>query len=127
MGGVREFPKNLKKINGKSVIQIVCQCISKTKYIDKAIISSDSKEIINEGTKFGLASYFVRPKELSGDNVADIPVLLHGLLEVEKHTKLKFDIIIMLQPTAPLRKPEQIEKVIKKLINVLNFLYGYIN
>ena len=54
---------------------------------------------------------------MSGDNIGDIPVLKHALIEVEKKNKKKYDIIIMLQPTAPLRNEVQIDKVIKKIIN----------
>lgn len=60
---------------------------------------------------------FKRPKNISGDEVGDIPVLKHALLKAEKYFNEYFDIIIMLQPTAPLRKHYQIENVIKKIIN----------
>jgi len=89
----------------------------KSKYLDEYIISSDSDEIIEEGKKFGLNCYFKRPKNISGDKIGDVPVLKHALIEVEKHNKVKYDIIIMLQPTAPLRNEVQINNVIKKIIN----------
>ena len=60
--------KNLKTINGKSLIEIVSNCIENCKYIDNSVLSSDNEEILNEG-KFGLYSEFKRPKNLSGDRV----------------------------------------------------------
>ena len=82
-----------------------------TKYIDEHIISSDSDEIIKEAKKFGLKCYFRRPNKISGDMVPDIPVLQHALIETEKYNNYKFDIVLMLQPTSPLRQSNQIEKL----------------
>ena len=116
-GGSKRIPKkNLKKINGKSLIKIVAECIILSKFIDHAIVSSDDDDILNEGFNSGLSSYFRRPKSLSGDFVGDIPVLKHALIKAEKYNNCIFDIILMLQPTAPNRKITHIEKVIKKII-----------
>ena len=116
-GGSKGIPlKNLKKINGKSLIEITSDCIQKCSYIDHSVISSDLDEIIAEAKKFGLQSYFKRPAKISGDDIGDIPVLTHALIEAEKETKLIFDIIIMLQPTCPTRYPSQINEVIEKII-----------
>lgn len=116
-GGSKRIPKkNLKKIHDKSLIQIVAECISKTKLIDEAVISSDDEDILNEAQKYGLNNYFKRPKNISGDNIGDIPVLQNALKNAEKYNKKIFDIIVMLQPTSPLRKPIDIEKLIKEII-----------
>ena len=116
-GGSKGIPKkNLRKINDKSLIQIVAECIKKTNFIDEAILSSDSDEIINEAKKYGLNSYFKRPKNISGDLIGDIPVLKHALIKAEEYNSCEYDIIVMLQPTAPLRSPKNIEDIIKKII-----------
>ena len=117
-GGSKGIPKkNLKKVHGKSLIQITCECVKKTKYIDHCVISSDSEEILLEGEKFGIKTKFKRPQYLSGDNVSDIPVLIHALKSSEKVYGIFFDVILMLQPTAPNRTSNMIEKVVKKIIN----------
>ena len=65
-GGSKRIPKkNLKKINGKSLIKIVAECIFLSKLIDHAILSSDDKDILKEGNINGLYTYFKRPKSLS--------------------------------------------------------------
>ena len=86
-----------------------------SKLIDHAVISSDDEDILKEGNINGLYTYFKRPKSLSGDTVGDIPVLKHALIKAEKYNNCIFDIILMLQPTAPNRKPIHIDKVIKKI------------
>ena len=58
--------KNLKRINKKSLIRIVGELLSKIKYIDFSIISTDNKKIADEAKKYNLEYFFKRPKKLSG-------------------------------------------------------------
>jgi len=109
--------KNLTKINNKSLIQITSETLKKIKYIDKIILSSDHEEIIKEGIKHGLDIPFIRPSNISGDLVGDTPVILHALKHFEKKNE-KFDIILLIQVTSPLRKILHITKCITKLINL---------
>lgn len=109
--------KNLRKIKKKTLIWHVAKIIKKIKVIDKAIVSTDHPKIAREAIKSGLEVPFVRPKKLSGDKVADVPVLLHALKTYEKKNKMKFDIILMLQPTSPVRKIKDITDCIKILIS----------
>jgi CMP-N,N'-diacetyllegionaminic acid synthase len=106
--------KNLRKINGKSLIEITAKLIKKCNFIDYSAISTDHPKIATEGKKFGL-NVINRPKNLSGDKISDTKVLLHGVLESEKIKNKKFDIIVMLHPTSPLRKIDDIKKSIKLL------------
>ena len=85
--------KNLLKINNKSLIQITSEVLKEVKYIDKIILSSDNKAIINEGMTQDLEVPFIRPKKISGDLVSDTPVILHALKYFEKINE-KFDIIL---------------------------------
>lgn len=109
--------KNLRKINDKSLIEITAGIVDRTKYIDEAVITSDNDNIINEAIKFGLSYYFKRPKSLSEDMVSDLPVLQHALNSTEIKTGNYYDIILMLQPTSPMRSPKDIEDVIIKIVN----------
>ena len=107
--------KNLKKINGKSLIEILAKQIKKSNFINYAAISTDNIKIAAEGNRFGL-DVISRPKNLSGDKISDTKVLLHGLLKMESIKNKKFDIVVMLHPTSPLRKIDDIKKSINLLI-----------
>ena len=109
--------KNLKKIKGKSLLKILFEISSKSKLIDNIVLSSDSEKIKNHSREIGYEILFTRPKKLSGDKVPDMPVLRHALIKSEKILKKKFDLILMLQVTSPLRKNEYINKVVKKIID----------
>lgn len=105
--------KNLKKINGNSLISISASLLKKIKIIDKSIISSDNNRIIKESVKFGLKKLFKRPKFLSGDLVSDYDVIKHALLSAEKIDKTEYHVVLMIQPTSPLRKAKHIIDCIK--------------
>ena len=108
--------KNLKSIKNKSLLKICFDTAKKIKLIDEIVISSDSDQIIKKAKLIGYKAYFKRPKKLSGDRVADMPVIKHALLQIEKIIKKKIDYIVMLQVTSPLRKSKHIEKCINKII-----------
>ncbi|MDA9134164.1 acylneuraminate cytidylyltransferase family protein [Candidatus Pelagibacter ubique] len=107
--------KNLRKIKGKTLVTIVGNLVSKIKVIDQAVISTDHKKIANYAIKSGLKFYSFRPKNISGDKISDTAVILHALTEAEKIEKIKYDIVVMLHPTSPLRK-------IKDIIGSINLL-----
>jgi len=65
----------------------------------------------------GLNAPFIRPENLSGDQVSDVEVLTHALIESEKHTNYEFDIILMIQPTSPMRIQDDIYNALNKLID----------
>ena len=107
--------KNLKLFMDLPLVAHVGKFVKGIKYIDKSIVSTDDNEIAKVANKYNLESPFMRPEKLSGDRIGDIPVLKHALIESEKIFNTKFDIVIMLQPTAPLRKREDISAVLKKI------------
>ena len=108
--------KNLALLNGKPLVTIVGDVVKKLNYVDRAVVSTDHPEIARIAKSSGLDVPFMRPEELSGDFVADIPVLTHALFEMEKIDKTNYDIIIMLQPTSPLRTPDHVTNTVIKLI-----------
>ena len=113
-GGSKGIPKkNIYPVLGKPLINYTTNIIEQCNFMDYAIISTDDKDI----AKISCLDFpFLRPAELSGDRVGDYPVIKHALENVEKLTGDQFDIILMLQPTSPLRTVDDIETVLKKMI-----------
>ena len=109
--------KNLKKIKNLSLVEHAGNIIKKINWIDFAIISSDSKKIIKTAKKSNLECLFKRPKIISGDMISDYQVVKHALKTTEKKKRKKIDIILLIQPTSPLRKTYHIEDVIKKIVD----------
>ena len=111
--------KNLRKINNKSLVFHAANTVKKINEIDRAIVSTDHNKISKEAVKFGLSAPFKRPAKLSGDKISDYKVLDHALRFMEKFDKTKYDIIVSLPPTSPLRKSKDVRGAIKMLIKSL--------
>ena len=104
-GGSKGIPlKNLRKVGGKSLVARVGDVVRDVAYIDRAVVSTDNEEIAVAAEASGIAAPFRRPEAISGDRIGDIDVLADALLQVERIDDIAYDIIVMLQPTSPLRR-----------------------
>jgi CMP-N-acetylneuraminic acid synthetase len=108
--------KNIRTINGVPLVALVGLVVKKLEYVDRAVVSTDHPKIAEIARESGLDVPFMRPEELSGDIVADWDVLHHALLECEKIDSRQYDVVVMLQPTSPFRKPEHVTATVDKLI-----------
>lgn len=109
--------KNLLKINGRTLIEIVSNVINDCEIFTRAVVSTDHQKIALEAKRVGLEVPFMRPESISGDRIGDHDVLRHALLASEKHYGTNFDIVVMLQPTSPLRTSAEVKKAIDALID----------
>ena len=103
--------KNLRSFDGKPLIFHTIRVSKKNKLITP-FVSTDLKKILNYAKKNQIKFDYLRPKRLSGDKSDVIDAVLHALDWLEKKN-LKFDAVMLLQPTSPIR----IDKEIKKIIN----------
>ena len=108
--------KNLRPLNGVPLVALVGKVVQQLAYVDKAMVSTDHPDIARVAKDSGLEAPFMRPAELSGDRIADWDVLNHALLNCERLDNRRYDIIVMLQPTSPFRKPEHVTAAVTKLI-----------
>lgn len=116
-GGSKGIPlKNLREINGVPMVGLVGDVVCKLPWVDRAVVSTDHQKIADVATQHGLNAPFIRPEPISGDRIGDIDVLTHALLATEDDDGTQYDVIVMLQPTSPLRKPEHVEETVKKLL-----------
>ena len=112
-GGSKGIPrKNIKLLAGKPLIAYSIEAGQSSSYLDRVFVSTEDEEIAfiakqlrSEVTK--------RPLELAGDETPMLPVLNHLLCELEKKEKFKPDILVILQPTSPLRQAWHIDQAIK--------------
>ena len=116
-GNSKAIPKkNIYKILGKPLIYYTINEAKKSKFITDIVLSTDSKKIKKIAEKIGAPAPFLRPKNLSTDFVPSLPVVKHAVNFMEKIKGEKYDYILMLQPTSPLRKFKDIDDSIKKII-----------
>ena len=115
-GGSKGIPKkNIKAVSGKPLINYTIEAAKECKYIDKVIVSTDDKEIAEISMRAGAIVPFLRPDELATDEAKTIDVVLHAVEFYERKAE-RYDIIVLLQPTSPLRTGEDIEKALEYFI-----------
>lgn len=116
-GGSKGVPlKNLRLVQHFPIVELAGRVASKVGYIDRAIVSTDHEDIAAAAVAGGLSDAIRRPEELSGDMISDVQVLTHALVAMEKLDGRQYDIIVMLQPTSPLRKPQHVIDTIEMLV-----------
>jgi len=113
-GSVGLKNKNILKINGKSLVEYAIDVGMKSKKINKLIVTTDSKKIINICKKKKI-EYICRPKNLCRSNSKIYNVLIHTL-NIMKRKNFLYDYIICLQPTTPLKTTKMIDEGIKKIL-----------
>jgi len=116
-GGSKGIPlKNLKPFLGVPLVARVGHLVLEIPMIDRAVVSTDHPEIARVAREAGLDAPFFRPEEISGDRISDAQVLLHALLEMERIEGVTYDVVVMLQPTSPLRRAEHVTDTIRMLV-----------
>lgn len=99
-GGSKGVPaKNILYVGGKPLIAWTIKEAQKSQYIDRLVLSSDNMEIISVANEYGCESPFVRPAHLALDDTPSMHSLLHTIENIEN----RYDYIMLLQPTSPLR------------------------
>jgi len=102
--------KNIKKINGKELIYYTIKQAVKSRIFDKVVVSSDSKKILKLSKKFGADFVYLRNKSGAKDNSPKIPAIKELTKASELFYNTKFDFIMDLDVTSPLRKISDIKK-----------------
>ena len=110
-GSKRIKNKNLKHFKGKPLIQWTIEAALNSKYIDKVIVSTDSREIADVSKRLGATIPYLRPKNFALDNSPTIDLVLDFLEKDNSITQF-----LLLQPTSPLRKVSDVKNSIKLLI-----------
>lgn len=117
-GGSKAVPrKNISDIGGKPLVaHIIESALIATDSVKfDVIVSTDSEEIQQAAINAGAWAPFLRPPELAADDVPSWPVVQHAVKQAESIKQTRYDLIIYLQPTAPLCRPEDIVRCIRTL------------
>jgi CMP-N-acetylneuraminic acid synthetase len=114
-GGSKGVPrKNIKELNGKPLIKYTINEALISNLTD-VIVTTDDFDIMKVAKESGVKAPFTRPKELANDNSLSIDVTIHALLKMEEIENVKYDAIMLLQPTAPFRECIDINNCIELL------------
>lgn len=111
-GGSKGIPgKNIRMLDGRPLIYYTARAARESGIVDRLILTTDSFEIAKVGRGLGIEVPFIRPEHLAQDDTPMFPVIDHALQFIENEG-WRPDIILLLQPTAPLRKPEHLQAAV---------------
>lgn len=110
-GGSKGVPgKNLRIVGGQSLLHRTLLTARASKYLDGIIVSSDDDHILEHASQINDIEVLRRPADLATDESAMAPVVEHVLLFYPA------DIVVLLQPTSPLRQTTDIDGALEKLV-----------
>ncbi len=111
-GGSKGLPrKNLLPFRGAPLIAWTIEAARAATSIDRLILSSDDPEIIETARSLGCEAPFQRQAELAGDTAASVDVVLDAADRMPG-----YDIVVLLQPTSPLRTAGDIEATLALMV-----------
>ncbi len=109
--------KNIKKLGDKHLVGWIINSAKKSRYINRIIVSTDSKNYAKISKKYGAEVPFLRPKKLAKDNSNEIEFIKFTIKKLEKLEDYKPDIVVRLLATCPFQRPTDIDKTISKVLN----------
>jgi CMP-N-acetylneuraminic acid synthetase len=108
-GGSKGVPgKNIKPLGGVPLIGHTIRA-AKASRLTRTILSTDSEDIARIGLEYGAEVPWLRPAHLATDSARALPVLQHAIEACEAEEGARYDAIMMLQPTTPLRTSGDID------------------
>jgi N-acylneuraminate cytidylyltransferase/CMP-N,N'-diacetyllegionaminic acid synthase len=109
--------KNILDFLGKPLLAWSVEASIKSKYIDKTIISTDSKLFAEIGKKFGAEVPFMRPESISNDFATSVEVVEHTIKFMKMELDYVCEILVLLEPTSPLRTATDVDRALEKLVS----------
>lgn len=114
--GSKRLPgKNKKILGGKPLIQWTIECAKKANIFEKIIVSTDDSEIAEISENLGCTVPGLRDNNLASDTANLVDVCLNVANQLELNDS---DVIVLLQPTSPFRKPETILRGLSMMKNL---------
>jgi N-acylneuraminate cytidylyltransferase len=121
-GGSKRVPKkNIKLLNGKSLICYTVDAAREIFLDDDICVSTDSENIKKVVEQTGLFVPFLRPEYLATDTAGSYEMILHAVEYYEQKGK-QYDAIVLLQPTSPFRQAMQIKEAIANYSNEIDMV-----
>ena len=105
--------KNIIDLCGKPLISYTIAAAKESRYIDSVIVSTDSEKIAEVAVSCGASVPFLRPIALALDTSTTVEAVCHTIRTLAECGD-RYDVLVLLQPTSPLRTLEDIDGALEK-------------
>jgi CMP-N,N'-diacetyllegionaminic acid synthase len=107
--------KNIQIVNRQPLIVHTINFLKNSGFFDRIIVSTDDPKISKIAQSKKISVPFIRPKKLSGDTTNTLDVVKHALSFLKNKENFEPDIVMVFQPTSPIRSNQIITKALKLL------------
>jgi CMP-N-acetylneuraminic acid synthetase len=114
-GSKRVKDKNIRLLGNQPLIAYTLNAANGSELLSDFVVSTDSLQIKETCESLGYDVPFLRPENLSGDKIGDLPVIKHALEFMEDLTKKTYDAVVYLRPTSPFKTAQMIDNLINLL------------
>ncbi|MBC8496523.1 MAG: acylneuraminate cytidylyltransferase family protein [Chloroflexi bacterium] len=116
-GGSKSIPKkNISLLNGQPLLAYTCEAALSSQRLTRVLLNTDDPEIAEVGRSCGVEVPFMRPPDLAADDTPILPVIQHALAWLKNQQNFEVEVVVLLQPTSPLRKAEHIDAAVDLLV-----------
>jgi CMP-N-acetylneuraminic acid synthetase len=116
-GGSEGIPgKNLKRLGGRPLVEWVIAAIAESGTVDRIVVTTDDDSIAAVAEHAGAEAPFRRPVELSTSEAPTADAVLHALDWLAGHEGYDPEFVLLVQPTEPFVRPEQIRGALELLL-----------
>ena len=115
-GGSISIPKkSITPLLGRPLLAYTCDAALGSARLGRVVLSTDDEEIASVGLELGVEVPVMRPDELAGEDTLILPVIQHMIKWLKEHEGYSPDLLLLLQPTSPLRQARHIDEAIQLL------------
>lgn len=116
-GGSKGIPgKNVRLLAGRPLIVYTFDAAKGSQRLTRTILTTDSPEIADIARLVGVEVPLLRPTELAKDDTPTLAVIRHALDWLASTEAYFPDVVVILQPTAPLRRAKHIDEAVEMLL-----------
>jgi len=98
---------------GRPLLAYTCDAALASTKLGRVVLSTDDEEIASVGRELGVEVPIMRPHELAKEDTLILPVIQHMVNWLTEHEGYTPDLLMLLQPTSPLRQAKHIDESIQ--------------
>lgn len=115
--GSQRLPgKNLKPLSGRPLMAWTIEAALQAKRVTRTVVSTEDAAIAACAREYGADVPVMRPAELAADDTPGMDPVLHMLDYLRAQAPAPIDIVVVLQPTSPLRTAADIDAALDRML-----------